>query len=275
VQKIIKKILRSTGRLTIFFLLRLPGAKRFFDQLVFIKMQNLITIAHNEQTMYFSGVNHLCRFRAESFASKEPDTLKWVESIPEHSVIWDIGANVGIYSIYAAKQRKCKVFAFEPSVFNLEVLARNIYANQLQDLITIVPFALSDEMGASLFKMTSTNWGGALSTFDKGVDQNGSKLESLFEYRTLGVTMDGAVSQLQIQWPNFIKIDVDGIEHFVLNGGSKVLHQVESVLIEINDDFSEQAARSSECLEKAGLVLYKKCHLISSQYNQWWIRERA
>ncbi len=167
-QKIIKKILRSTGRLTIFFLLRLPGAKRFFDQLVFIKMQNLIMIAHNEQTMYFSGVNHLCRFRAESFASKEPDTLKWVESIPEHSVIWDIGANVGIYSIYAAKQRKCKVFAFEPSVFNLEVLARNIYANQLQDLITIVPFALSDEMGASLFKMTSTNWGGALSTFDKG-----------------------------------------------------------------------------------------------------------
>ena len=37
-------------------------------------------------------------------------------------VFVDIGANIGLYSIYAAKCRNIKVFAFEPSVFNLEFL---------------------------------------------------------------------------------------------------------------------------------------------------------
>jgi len=53
--------------------------------------------------------------------AKEPDTLMWIDKIPEHSVFWDVGANVGLYSCYAAKARNCIVFAFEPSVFNLRV----------------------------------------------------------------------------------------------------------------------------------------------------------
>jgi len=80
------------------------------------------------------------------FATKEPETLEWIDRIPEKSVLWDIGANVGLYSCYAAKARGCRVFAFEPSVFNLEILARNIFLNQLTDQITIVPgeFASAD-----------------------------------------------------------------------------------------------------------------------------------
>lgn len=53
--KIIKRILRSAGMLTISFSLRLPGAKFFFDQLVSIKMQNLIMIAHKRQTSDFGS----------------------------------------------------------------------------------------------------------------------------------------------------------------------------------------------------------------------------
>ena len=50
-----------------------------------------------------------CDFLAESFSKKEPDTLAWIDLIPEGSLIWDIGANVGLYSVYAAKARNCKV----------------------------------------------------------------------------------------------------------------------------------------------------------------------
>lgn len=129
-------------------------------------------------------------------------------------------------------------------------------------------------MGASLFKMSSTAWGGALSTFDADFDQNGAKLNCIFEYQTMGVSMADAVVSLGIPRPQFIKIDVDGIEHFILRGGRSVLEGVESVLIEINDDFSAQADESAMHLKNAGLSLHKKCDLgVPNQYNQWWVRQ--
>ena len=66
---------------------------------------------------------------------------------------------------------------------------------------------------------------------------------------------------------------VDGIEHFILRGGIEVLNYVDSVLLEINDEFIEQAHESEILLKSAGLTLYKKCDLgVLNQYNQWWIR---
>ena len=76
-----------------------------------------------------------------------------------------VGANVGIYSVYAAKVRECKVYAFEPSVFNLEILARNIHLNELVEQVTIVPLPLSNRLQKSKLNMSTTDWGGALSTF--------------------------------------------------------------------------------------------------------------
>ena len=65
--------------------------------------------------------------------------------------------------IYAAKKKNFRVIAFEPSVFNLELLARNLFLNDLQDKVTIVPFALSDGLGTSVMRMTTTEREG---TFD-------------------------------------------------------------------------------------------------------------
>ena len=80
-------------------------------------------------------------------------------------VLWDIGANVGLYSIYAAKKHGIKVFSFEPSIFNLELLGRNCAVNSVSSLITILPFALSDSTKLSCMRHTTLSWGGALSTF--------------------------------------------------------------------------------------------------------------
>ena len=112
--------------------------------------------------MVFCIPNKLNLYRAESFSKKEPDTLAWIDLIPEGSLIWDIGANVGLYSVYAAKARNCKVYSFEPSVFNLELLARNIFLNKLQDTITIIPVSLSDKLSENRFQMTSVDGGGSI-----------------------------------------------------------------------------------------------------------------
>ena len=233
-----------------------------------------MNVRHGLLNMVFATPNMLCRYRAESFSSKEPETLTWLESIPEEAILWDVGANIGLYSIYAAKKNSARVFAFEPSVFNLELLARNIYLNQLQGRVTIVPIALTDALGPSLFKMSSTAWGGALSTFGQDFDQHGGKLKSIFEYQTMGMTMDEAIQLLNIPPPRYIKIDVDGIEHFILRGGTETLKNVESVMVEIDDGFTDQAEETARHLRSAGLTLLRKCGGdADSQYNQWWVRK--
>lgn len=239
-------------------------------------------VSHNGLKMIFSTPNRLCHWRANTFASKEPETLEWIDGLNENSVLWDIGANVGLYSVYAAMKRKCRVWSFEPSVFNLELLARNIFLNNLSHQICIVPIALSDKLGSSQMQLTTTDWGGALSTFGEDFGWDGKSIRKVFEYKTLGISMEQSVTLLGIPSPDYIKIDVDGLEHFILKGGKNVLNQVKGVLIEVNDDFHAQANECKDLLANAGLVLKEKRHSemiannsygFENSYNQIWIRE--
>lgn len=226
------------------------------------------------ERLIFATPNGLSQYRLETFATKEPGTIEWMDAVPEGAVVWDVGANVGLYTVYAARVRHCRVFAFEPSVFNLELLARNICYNNLQHRVTIVPIALGDAVAVSSFRMSTTEWGGAKSSFHYNVDQHGSPINEVFEYQTVGISIDDAASRLELEPPAYIKIDVDGIEHFILRGGRHVLGGVESVLIEINDDFTAQADESARHLSNAGLTLYRKCDLDDAPraFNQWWRR---
>ena len=243
------------------------------DMIIGGVMNRVEKVKHQGVAMRFTAPNLLCRYRADSFATKEPETLKWIDGLPEACTLWDLGANVGLYSVYAAKKRGCKVVAFEPSVFNLELLARNLFLNGLQDQVGIVPIALSDGLGMNQMRMSNTEWGGALSGFGHNVDQNGAPIKAVFEYKTIGVSMDQALSLLQLPQPNSLKIDVDGIEHLILRGGHAVLSQVQSVLIEINDEFTDQAEEAARHLKNAGLTLYRKCDLgVPNTFNQWWRR---
>ena len=247
---------------------------RYIHQEMITKiMSRSEAVVHRGHTLKFSVPNRLIDYRIQTFATKEPETLEWIENIPAGCVLWDVGANIGLYSIYAAMAQKCKVFAFEPSVFNLELLARNIALNKLQESVCIVPIALSDQIGTSMFKMSNTEWGGALSTFGQSFNQDGEELRQVFEYQTLGLSMDDACTLLKIPQPQYLKMDVDGIEHFILRGDMNTLALVQGVMIEINDAFTHQAEESAAVLKRAGLVLHRKCDLgVPNQYNQWWIR---
>lgn len=268
-----KKIIKNFIQTVIKLLSNLSAGRFVIEQLLTARMQIHQIVNHKEISLKFVVPNALCDYRVNSFSTKEPDTLEWIDAIPKKSVLWDIGANVGLYSVYAAKSRDARVFAFEPSVFNLELLARNIFLNQLQEQIVVLPLALSAISGPSLFRMSTTQWGGALSTFGEEYGQDGKILDNLFEYQICGMSIDNASTQLGLTLPNFIKIDVDGIEHLILSGAVAVLKQVESVLIEINDDFPQQAEQSAKLLKQAGLTLYRKCNLnAGKQFNQWWVR---
>ncbi|MDF3820144.1 FkbM family methyltransferase [Leptospira sp. 96542] len=253
--------------------------RQFLDFFVTESWKNYVTVRHKGHSFRFVTPNSLNYFRANTFATKEPETLEWIESLDSGSILWDIGANVGLYSCYAAKVKDCQVYAFEPSVFNLELLARNIYINELSSKVTIIPLAVSDKMSVNQMNMSSTEWGGALSTFGKNYGHDGLILKKVFEYSTFGLTMDVVVEKLNLSFPNYIKMDVDGIEQLILRGGMKVLQKVKSVSIEINEDFLEQKSNSEKILREVGLNFLHKKHSVlfetgefKNTYNQVWVR---
>ena len=122
--------------------------------------------------------------------------------------------------------------------------------------------------------------GGALSTFGVDVGWDGQSIQEVFAFSTYGLSMDQAVGVLGMPAPHFIKMDVDGIEHYLLRGGSQSLKGIQGIHVEINDDFAEQAEVSKKLLEEAGLTLLEKRHSemfegskFQNLFNQTWIRK--
>ena len=179
-KKIIKYIIKIFIKVIISFLSSINSGRYFIDELIKNMLTKKEIIEHKELKFNFHVPNRLNYFRVNTFSSKEPETLNWIDTFAKQNVFWDIGANIGLYSCYAAKRADSKVYAFEPSVFNLELLAKNIYINLLTDKIIIIPFPLSDNLDIKTFYMSSTEKGGALSTFGKKIMYDGTSMLNIF-----------------------------------------------------------------------------------------------
>ena len=240
------------------------------------------TVTHGGITLELHNPNSILTMRAETFSSKEPETLEWIEGFTSKSVLWDIGANVGLYSLYAAKARNCRVIAFEPSVFNLEWLARNIWKNGLADRIQIVPVALAGESGFQMMDFSTTEWGGANSHFGGGDTAPGHRRYGELKYQIMGLNPDSMVQSGMVPRPDHIKIDVDGIEHLILGGMPDVLKSVQSVLVEVDVAVPGQDETCRKHLAAAGLKLKDRNYTIGADtgtrqpstapQNQIWAR---
>ena len=245
------------------------------DKLIRYFISKKYKLNHNNIDLEFTVPNFLCYYRAKTFSSKEPETLDWIDNFKEKSVFWDIGANIGLYSIYAAKIRNCSVYSFEPSIFNLEQLGRNIHLNSVENLVNIVPIALNDKNGFSLLTHSNLNWGGAHSTFEKNHDFDGKEIKNILSYRTLGLSLDFVTEFLLLHTPDYIKIDVDGIEHYILSGGTQSIRNAKEILIEINEDFSIQRDNCIKILSELGFKLKYKGLFYDQNYsvaNQIWYK---
>ena len=234
-------------------------------------------IVHQNVDLKLFVPDELNDWRAITFASKEPETLAWIDTFENSSVFWDVGANIGLYSIYAAQKKSCKVVAIEPSIFNLEILAKNIALNKAERLVTIFPIALTNQNSQGLFSMSSDEVGGALSTFGKEYGYDGKKLDFKFQFQGIGMRMDNAVDLWGLDQPDYVKVDVDGIEHLVLEGFGEKLKKVKSLLIEVNKDFKEQAAAIEHLMIKHGFNLLTEHPLTSLNiagrtFNQIWVK---
>ena len=231
-------------------------------------------------TMSLYTPNSVCSHRADDFSSKEPETLRWIETFGRQGqrILFDIGANIGVYSIYHSLLNKGKVIAFEPSFFNLKQLTKNINLNNCEHLISVVANPLSNRSSFSEFLNGNTYEGGALSAFGVDYGADGKAIISSCRTQVLGFSLDRLFElDLLRDAPTLIKIDVDGIEDLILEGSVSTLlsDACVSVLIESNNAIAEQSTKVNHILSKHGFNLDSEISDEDSlTHNDIWVRER-
>ncbi len=200
------------------------------------KLQPVTTIEADGRRLRFFTPNSHTLWRARTFFTKEPDTLEWIRGFGEGEVLLDVGANVGMYSVYAAVVRGTTVYAFEPESQNYALLNRNIHDNGLAGRVHAFCAALSDTTSFHRLFLSQFVPGGSCHNFGEEIDYNGKPLTSAFAQGCFSTTIDALVEQGAMPVPAHIKIDVDGIEPKVMAGAARTLkdRRVRTLLIEIN-----------------------------------------
>lgn len=192
---------------------------------------------------------------------KEPDTIHWIENfLREGDVLYDIGANIGSYSLVASKffQGKVKVYAFEPAFMNFSQLCQNIYLNRCQDNIVPLQIALSDRTAVDSFNYSSLTIGGAQNSLGKPIDEKGKTFNPVFKQYILSYQIDDLIKNFELPVPNHLKIDVDGIEFLVLKGATETLanSSVRSIIVELAE--GKRAKEVTEFMLNKGFELHSK-----------------
>lgn len=231
--------------------------------------------------------NGMCLYRADSFSVKEPETLSWIDKFGGNGIVFfDIGANIGLYSLYYAARYKSNVFAFEPSPFNIIMLAKNININNFQKQIKIITNPLSQVNKIQSLSYSYFEEGSSSAAFGVEYGGDGKPFNKTFEFETVGFTLDYFIAnEIITDSPKIIKLDVDGIEHLILSGAQEVLQSpnCKSILVEVSSSYATQAKSINEILTSSGFVLdvseerkvldQRTSNSWNHSHNQIWVKK--
>ena len=244
----------------------------------FIQEDSYKSIIISNNNVKFFVPNQTTNWRVSTFFTKEPETLEWIDGFEkkENLIFWDIGANIGLYSIYnALKNKKSTTISFEPSSSNLRVLTRNIFINNLENNIKLFPMPLTNKEN-SFAMMNEDHFveGGALNTFGEEYNFEGKQFQPKMKYSVLGTSINYLIENKILDLPDYIKIDVDGIEHLILEGANRHLSnkKIKSISIEINENFKEQQDAILSIMKENGFKILHKKHneeiFLNTRFNK-------
>lgn len=200
--------------------------------------QTLEVIPVGDGRLKYTATSDLEKYRIESIFDKEPETIAWIEGWRlEAPVFWDIGANIGIFSLYAAhKHPDATVLGFEPVSDNFTSLVRNVSVNPG---IRVFPFhlALSDGEKISDLFLSDLRIGNSGAQIEAPRNDKGEQFQPLKVEKVLSIRMDHLVEKFGFPSPNYVKIDVDGRETSILAGMERLIRgaTLKSILVELNN----------------------------------------
>lgn len=204
--------------------------------------------------------------RGRSLFTKEVDTINWINSFDQASNFIDVGANIGIFSLYAAS-RGHNVLSFEPESLNFCLLNLNINDNSFNDKIIAYPISIHNKENLGILEVPNLQWGKSNNQFSdsaKNEDINNS-----FKQGSIGIPLDESINAIGYI-PDYIKIDVDGNEIFVLKSMQDLIKKqtFKSILVEIDENINE-SLEIKKLLDQGSYKLISKNEIItnSNVYN--------
>ncbi len=226
-----------------------------------------------KKELFIYNISNITNWRINNFFKHEPEILDWIKSFPKNKkiIFWDIGSNIGLYSIYAAKIHKnINVTAFEPSIKNLLPLLKNILINKLSLKINIItnPLSNSNRKINFIFEKDLAA-GSSLNFFNTKKDNLGRTHKNEIKYKVLSTNIDQMIKEKILLIPDFIKIDVDGNEHLVLKGANKTLNnkKIKEIYVEINNNYKEQKKSILNILKRKKFKIFKEFQKKNSTFN--------
>lgn len=193
----------------------------------------------------------------------EPDTAeeRFYKSLDlAAKVVYDVGAFDGINTIFFAERVGAlgQVIAFEPNPSTYEQLLANVRVNGFAN-VTAVPLAVGRDAGELEFAVADGGRG-RMSANGEIVEKLASEARRLETLTVPVASIDGVVAERGLPAPDFVKIDVEGLEHDVLLGMRETIgaHRPE-LFVELHgvgeDGKRENARRVADLLLGAGYEL--------------------
>jgi FkbM family methyltransferase len=191
--------------------------------------------------MLFSTPGVLTLQRVQTIREKEPWTLEWIAGFREGDVLVDVGANVGMYTVWAAMTRQARVIAFEPESQNYALLNRNIALNGIADRVTAYCMGLADRGGLSTLHMADLRAGASCHSVGEALDFRHEPMPVRFTQGCVAATLDDLVASGAVPMATHIKVDVDGFEPKVIAGARATLAdaRLKSLLVETNRNLAD------------------------------------
>lgn len=175
------------------------------------------------------------------------------------SIILDVGANIGVYSLIAARHTgsKGRVYAFEPVPENFELLSRNIRQNELKNVVCI-----NKAVGSSNGKIEMEIEKGSIAThYVSSSPKNPTAVPV--------TTIDSFIKNKKISRVDLIKMDIEGYEGFAIEGGLSLLKQPRiKLLMEFSADFIALSGKQPEAVAAKLLELFSHCYFLDEKQKR-------
>jgi FkbM family methyltransferase len=185
--------------------------------------------------------------RAMTLLTKQPATIAWIDGFLPDSVFWDVGANVGVYALYAALRGDTTVVALEPAAVNYFLLSANCEVNKFDGRMQCLLVGLGRQR--SVQRLEVSQFAAAQSFSFLGKDQPYQGRQA-----ALIVSMDELVEDYGVACPNYIKVDVPGLSEDIIAGGERTLQRKDVREIHIEITTSKAGRRIVDMLARHGFV---------------------
>jgi FkbM family methyltransferase len=200
-------------------------------------------------------------------AAKEPWTVRWLEEhVRDGDVVYDIGANVGPYTLIAAKLGR-RVVAIEPAYASFAALCENVIVNGVGEQVAPLAVTLGSRTRLGVFNYSDVESGAGLHSADDAPSLlRGMRVA--YRQPVLVYRLDDLVEQFSLERPNHLKLDVDGAELDVLRGAERILssRELRSLMVEVNEDETDAVVG---LLASHGLELRQR-HDPTTVHGHWY-----